>query len=79
MSNKAHPTAKSDPREKQLVGIKTVLQMVFPDEETRPGTRTFLDWRSKRYFPYHKIGGRVFYDPEQVRRALDKRFEIKAI
>lgn len=67
------------PQEPTLVGIQTCLETVFPDPATRPGKRTFLDWKAKKYFPSIKIGKRVFLDPVQVRRALDKRFTIEAI
>lgn len=62
-----------------LVGIEPCREIVFPDPETRPGKRTFLEWKARRYFPSVKIGKRVFLDPVQVRKALDKRFTIHAI
>jgi hypothetical protein len=65
--------------EPTLVGIKTCLTTVFPDEATRPGIRTFNEWKNRGYFPSVKIGKRVFLDPVIVRRALDKRFTIQAI
>jgi hypothetical protein len=73
-----HITNPSD-TEPTLVGIKTCLKLVFPDEKTRPGERTFAEWKKRGYFPYVKIGKRVFLDPVQVRKALDKRFTIHAI
>ena len=85
MNNTTSNTQESDthqnntPNEPNLVGIKTCLEMVFKDEATRPGIRTFHDWKSKGYFPYHKIGKRIFLDPVQVRKALDKRFTVEAI
>lgn len=66
-------------KEPTLVGIKTCLETVFPDEATRPGLRTFNEWKSRGYFPSVKIGKRVFLDPVAVRKALDKRFTIQAI
>jgi len=53
--------------------------MNFPDKSSRPGIRTFNEWRAKGFYPYHKIGKRVFLDPVAVRKALDKRFIIPAI
>ncbi|MGJ8723664.1 MAG: hypothetical protein ACSHYB_03825 [Roseibacillus sp.] len=69
-------TTKQEPT---LVGIRTGLELVFPDEATRPGIRTFNEWRARGFYPYVKIGKRVFLDPIQVRKALDKRFTIQAI
>ena len=42
------------------------MEIVFPDEDSRPGKRTFLEWKAQGYFRYHKIGRRVFYNPEEV-------------
>jgi hypothetical protein len=70
--------ASSSKQEPTLVGIETCLNIVFPDPGTRPGTRTFLDWKAKKYFPSLKIGKRVFLDPVQVREALEKKFTIDA-
>ena len=64
--------------EPQLVGMKTGLELVFPDPETRPSIRAFNEWKKKRYFPSIKIGKRVFVDPVMVRKALDANFTIPA-
>lgn len=62
-----------------LVGAKKCLEIIFSDPESRPAERTFRDWQRKGLIPFHRIGGRkVFFDPEQVRRALDRNFEVKA-
>jgi hypothetical protein len=71
--------ANTTSQEPTLVGIKTCLQIVFPDETTRPGIRTFNEWKNRGYFPSVKIGKRVFLDPLVVRNALVKRFTIEAI
>lgn len=68
----ASPTA-------QLLGIEPCLKIVFPDEATAPAVRTFKKWMAARYFPVHKIGHRVFLDPEEVRAALSRRFRINAV
>lgn len=65
--------------EPALVGIETCINEIFPDPDTRPAKRTFMDWKSKRYFPVIKIGKRVFLNPDQVRKALEKRFTVDAI
>lgn len=65
--------------EPMLVGAKACLKIIFKDQESRPAERTFREWARKGLIPFHRIGGRkVFFDPEQVRRALDRNFEIKA-
>lgn len=60
----------------QLVGAEDCIQIVFPCENSRPGLRTFRDWQAKGYIPVHKIGRRTYFDPEQVRAALERRFRI---
>ena len=66
-------------QEPTLVGIKTCLETVFPDASTRPGLRTFNEWKKRGYFPSVKIGKRVFLDPVKVRKALESRFTIEAV
>lgn len=66
-------------QERKLVGIKTCLGMVFPDPSSRPSFRTFNDWKAKGFLPYHKVGKRVFMDPQQVRAALDKQFLVHPV
>jgi hypothetical protein len=63
----------------RLLGIEACRIDVFPDPASAPASRTFKKWMAARYFPVHKIGRRVFLDPEEVRRALDRRFKINAI
>jgi len=75
--HKQEATATS--QEPTLIGIEPCLKNVFPDEATRPGIRTFNEWRARGYYPHVKIGKRVFLDPVAVRKALDKRFTIQAI
>ena len=65
--------------EPQLVGIQTSLAIVFPDAATRPSVRAWNEWRAKGFYPYLKIGKRVFIEPEAARRALEKRFTIREI
>jgi hypothetical protein len=66
-------------QEPTLVGIFPALKAVFPDADTRPSIRAWNDWRAKGYYPYVKIGSRVFIDAVQARKALDARFTINAI
>ena len=63
---------------KILVGAEACIAIVFPDEPSRPGLRTFREWQSRGYFPVHRIGRRTFFDPEEIRSALDRRFRVNA-
>jgi len=40
--------------------------------------RTLRDWRYRKIIPYYKIGRSVLYDPEEVRKALQKFFRKEA-
>lgn len=64
---------------KQLVGAEDCMKLVFPLETSRPSLRTFRQWQANRFFPVIKIGHLCFFDPEQVRAALDRRFKILPI
>jgi hypothetical protein len=44
----------------------------------KPVLRTFRNWQAKGWIPVKKIGRFTFFDPNEVRTALDKRFTIKA-
>lgn len=80
MASNTHDKQKSAVYgEPQLVGVQTCLEIVFPDARTRPALRTFREWKQRKYFPSIKIGKRVFLCPEQVRKAIEKRFTIKAV
>lgn len=70
------PIAMSNSR--TLVGVQRCLELLFPDEASRPGIRTFREWQSRGYLPYHKIGRRTFFDVDEVRAALDRKFRIHA-
>lgn len=55
------------------------MELVFPDPDSRPGKRTFLEWQYRGYFRFHKIGRRTFYNAEEVASDLARRFRIEAI
>lgn len=61
-----------------LVGAHKCLEILFPDEQSRPAIRTFRNWQARGYFAYFKIGRRTFFDPVQVHAALSRRFTIHA-
>lgn len=63
----------------QLLGAAECIAAVFPSEQSRPALRTFREWQARGYLPFHKIGARTFFDPHEVRRALDRRFKVEAL
>ncbi len=62
-----------------LVGAETCLRIIFPDEATRPCIRYFRTLQKKRMLPFRKIGRRTFFDPAEVRRALDAQFTVPTL
>ncbi len=61
----------------KLESIHECLGSVFSSNP--PSLRTFNEWRKLGYYPYVKVGKRVFLNPEKVKAALEKKFTIKAI
>ncbi len=56
----------------QLVRGEQLLEMLF-DEGARPTMRWLRDQQKARTIPHMKIGRLVFFNPEQVRKALENR------
>ena len=59
-----------------LVDVHRLREILWPDARCRPCLRTVRRWQSQRLVPHVKIGRSVFFDPAQVRRALDASFTI---
>jgi hypothetical protein len=61
-----------------LVKARGLAISLCPDPDSRPSLRTIRRWQDMRLIPFLKIGGAVYFDPVQVRRALDARFTVRA-
>lgn len=61
-----------------LVGEAALRASLWPDPESRPSRRWFLELKSQGHIPFHRIGRLIFFDPAEVRAALDARFRINA-
>jgi len=61
-----------------LVDADRCLAIVFPDKKSRPSKRWFWKLKAAGRIPYRKIGQLTFYDPAEVRRALDRNYGIEA-
>jgi hypothetical protein len=61
-----------------LVDAERCLELLFPDERCRPKLRWFLEQKRVGKIPYRKIGHFVFYDPAEVRRAIDRHSKVEA-
>ena len=62
----------------RLVDAQSCIDEVFQGER-KPSMRSFRKWQADGLIPFHKIGRLTFFDPLQVRAALDKRCRIEAI
>lgn len=60
-----------------LVNAESCLRIVFPDESSRPSLRYLRELQAKRLIPWKKIGRLTFFDPAEVRRALDRQFTVQ--
>jgi len=72
------PIHAPDNNEPILMGIKPALETVFPHSDSRPSIRLWNAWRANGFYPYVKIGKRVFIDPTAARKALKAKFTIEA-
>lgn len=61
------------------MGGEALLREVFPDDESRPCLRWLRGMQAKRLVPFRKIGRKVYFDPEEVRRAIDTQFKVESI
>jgi hypothetical protein len=66
------------PLKRQLVDVTTCINEIFANE-AKPCLRTFREWQAKGWIPYHKIGRLTFFDPVDVRAALDKRCQVVSL
>ena len=64
-------------KEPRLLGIDSARKAVFEGEQP-PSLRAWNDWRAKGYYPYIKVGKRVWINPDDARKALEARFTINA-
>jgi hypothetical protein len=62
-----------------LLGGEALLRELFPDKDSRPCLRWLRGMQAKRLVPFRKIGRKVYFDPEEVRRAIDSQFKVESI
>jgi hypothetical protein len=60
-----------------LLDAEACINQLF-DGESKPSLRTFREWQARGLIPFLKIGRLTFFDPEEVRSALDKRCRVQA-
>lgn len=62
-----------------LVGEAKLLEIVWPDKESRPSAKYVQRLRKRRAIPFVRLGRLIFYEPEKVMQIIQKRFEISAV
>lgn len=66
------------PTSPRLLGMEEARIAIFGTGKEAPSKRTMAEWKARGFYPYRKIGKRVFLDVEEVTRALSRRFKINA-
>ncbi|MBL9145353.1 MAG: hypothetical protein JNM99_16870 [Verrucomicrobiaceae bacterium] len=73
-----HPaTPQREPTRSGLTDAHGLLAALWPEKESRPSLRWLREQQVRRTVPFIKVGRRVFFDPLQVRRAMEKNFGIE--
>jgi hypothetical protein len=54
---------------RKLTNARGLLEALF-EEDARPSARWLRNQQRLRLIPHVRLGGRVFFDPEAVKRAL---------
>jgi hypothetical protein len=94
MVNKNEISAKHDARRQRIVDAiapakmedntlafvpgEVLLATLWPDEESRPTLRWLRKMTATRSLPFVRLGNRVWFDVQRVRRHLDKTFTVEA-
>ena len=70
--------AKLEENPLALVPGEILLEVLWPETETRPTMRWLRKMTKTRAVPFVKLGNRVWFDVQRVRRHLDKKFTVEA-
>jgi hypothetical protein len=67
------------PTSPAYIGIEECRKAVFGTGPEAPSKRSWDSWRAKGYYPFIRVGKRIFANPDEVSRALARRFKVNAI
>jgi hypothetical protein len=70
--------AKMEDNSLAFVPGEVLLATLWPDEESRPTLRWLRKMTATRSLPFVRLGNRVWFDVQRVRRHLDKTFTVEA-
>jgi hypothetical protein len=62
----------------ELVSAETLLRKLWPDPRDRPSLRTLRNWQKERIIPSVRLGGRVYFNIEDVAQSIRQRWTVKA-
>ena len=62
----------------ELVDAIRLLEILF-DAKSRPSLRWLRGQTAKRTIPFKKIGHKVYFDPAEVRLAIDQKFTVSQV
>ena len=63
---------------RRLLNAKSCIAEIFGDSPEAPSLRWWQYQMQRRMIPYYKIGHLVWFDPTEVRAALEKNCRIAA-
>lgn len=72
-------TTNRNPSSPALCGLEEGRVSLFGTGPEAISKRCFAEWKARGYYPYVKVGKRVFINVDDVRRALERRFKINAV
>lgn len=61
------------------VGLEECRKLVFGTGPEAPSKRCFLEWKARGFYPFIKVGKRVFANADEVKAALERRFKVNAV
>jgi len=72
------PQDTAAPARKKFVTIEGLRTCgIFP-EDHEPCIRTLRDWTYRRRIPSHRVGGFVYYDPDEVEHHIRTKLLVPA-
>jgi hypothetical protein len=61
-----------------LLGLDEGRIAIFGTGPEAPSKRSWDEWRARGYYPFFRLGKRIFINKEEVCRALERRFKVNA-
>jgi hypothetical protein len=61
----------------KLVGAEKLIELLW-DEGSRPSLRWLRSQQAARAIPHIKVGRRIWFDPGEVRAAIETRRTVRA-